>query len=661
MGEQAEEVKPKKYICAGLLAHVDAGKTTLTEQLLYLGGAIRRAGSVDDGTAQTDWLAVERRRGISVRAASSRIEMVGAAVHLIVTPRQADFGGEVERSLGALDAAVLLLSAVDGVQAQTRLIWQATQKLGIPAVVFLNKIDRAGSRCKEVLAQLGRELPGTRFLPIQAVTGEGDGTAAVSGFAWEEEALREDLLLALSDCDPEMEEAFLSEEIPSPDRLFESLRRLCAGRRVTPVLFGSAKLGTGCRELLEALVRLVPPAAGDPEGPLSGLVYKVEHNPVMGKAAHIRLFSGRLKNRDEVPVQGRETAEKITQIRRRMGEKTVDIGEIEAGDIGVAYGLSSIRTGDVIGELPLDRRCTIAVPLLQVQVYPEKEEDLPALVSALSELSDEDPLLDLLWLPDERELHLKITGTIQLEVLEELIAQRFGLHAAFSKPTVIYKETPAAKGVGYESYTWPKPCWAQVELTIEPLPRGSGVVFESAIKEKQIFYRYQNHIRTSVFQNLKQGVYGWEVTDAKITLTGGSHHTIHTHPLDFFVATPVALLDGLTNCGSILLEPMLSVEMSAPEETLGRILGDILAMRGEFETPVIADGSFSLKARLPAAESIEYPITFRSITSGKGLYYSSFDGYQECPLELGKTCPRRGVDPLDRPKWILWARHAIQG
>ncbi len=661
MDGQTEGKNPKRYLCMGLLAHVDAGKTTLTEQLLFQGGAIRKAGSVDDGTAQTDWLEVERRRGISVRAASSRIAYGDAVLNLIDTPGHADFAGEVERSLGALDAAVLLLSAVDGVQAQTRLIWQAVRKLRLPAVIFLNKIDRAGSRCAGVLAQLERELPGSRFIPLQSVSGEGTGQAAVSSFAWEEETLREDLFLSLSDCDPKMEEAFLKEEQPSPARLLESLRRLTAGRQVTPVLFGSAKLGVGCRELLEALVRLIPSAAGDPNGPLSGLVYKVEHDPVMGKAAHIRLFSGRLKNRDEVPVQGRETAGKITQIRRRMGEKAMDTGEFSAGDIGVAYGLSSIRTGDVIGELPLDRRCSIAVPLLQVQVYPEKEEELPALVSALGELSDEDPLLDLLWLPEERELHLKITGVIQLEVLEEMIRQRFGLSVTFSRPTVIYKETPAARGVGYESYTWPKPCWAQVELTIEPLPRGSGVVFESAIKEKQIFYRYQNHIRTSVFQNLKQGVYGWEVTDAKITLTGGSHHTIHTHPLDFFVATPVALLDGLTKCGSILLEPMLSVEMTAPEEVLGRVLGDILAMRGEFETPVIAEGRFTLKARLPAAESIDYPITFRSLTSGKGLYYSSFDGYQECPLELGKTCPRRGVDPLDRPKWILWARHAIQG
>ena len=643
----------------GILAHVDAGKTTLTEQLLYLSGAIRRAGSVDDGTAQTDWLEVERRRGISVRAASSRLLWGDAAVNLIDTPGHADFSGEVERSLGALDGAVLLLSAVEGVQAQTKLIWRAMCSLGLPAVVFLNKIDRAGSSCRKVLEQLAREFPNSRFFPMQEPVEEGGNSASVQGPDWEDVSFRENLLLELAECDPDMEEALLNEQMPAPEQLLEHLRKAVAGRKIVPVFCGSAKTGVGCRELLEGAAALLPSAEQDAEAPLSGLVYKVEYDPVMGKAAHIRLFGGRLKNRDAVPVQGQEEPEKITQIRRRMGEKTQDTGEISAGDIGMVYGLSKIKTGDIIGAEPLNRSCSIAVPLLQVQVYPEKEEELPALAEALRQLSDEDPLLDLLWLPDERELHVKITGVIQLEILEELIAQRFGLKASFSKPTVIYKETPAHTAVGFESYTWPKPCWAEVELRIEPLPRGSGVQYESAIKEKQIFYRYQNHIKTSVFQNLKQGVYGWEVTDAKITLIGGSHHTIHTHPLDFFVATPVALLDGLTKCGSILLEPMLAVQMTAPEEVLGRVLGDITAMRGEFDTPVIANGEFTLEARLPAADSIDYPIAFRSLTSGKGLYSTRFDGYQECPLELGKTCPRRGINPLDRPKWILWARNAI--
>ena len=648
-----------KTINLGILAHVDAGKTTLTEQLLFQSGAIRKAGRVDDGTAQTDWLEVERRRGISVRAASSRIEWGGAAMNLIDTPGHADFSGEVERSLGALDCAILLLSAVEGVQSQTKLLWQALRSLSLPCFLVINKLDREGSDWRQALVQAEKELPGSRFLPLETVSGETTGSAAVEPQPFNAPDFREELLLTLSDFREDLAEEFWVEwEVPQRE-LEDAFAQAVAAGQITPVLLASAKEGIGCQELMDAIVRWMPGAAGDPLGPLSGLVYKVEHDKAFGKAAHVRLFSGTLKSRDPVPVQGREEQEKITQIRRRFGGKTIGIGEFSARDIALVYGLSQIKTGDVLGELPLDRNYSLAVPLLQVRVFPETEEELPALVVAFQELADEDPLLDLLWLPDQRELHLKLTGAIQLEVLEELCRQRFGLNAKFGSPTVIYKETPAAKAVGFESYTWPKPCWAEVELEIEPLPRGSGVVYSSAIKEKQIFYRYQHHIETSVKQNLKQGVYGWEVTDLKITLIGGSHHTIHTHPLDFFVATPVALLDGLTKCGSILLEPFVEVEMSASEDVLGRILGDIVEMRGEFDTPEMSEGSFVLKARLPAATSLDYPAQFRSLTSGKGIYSSRFLEYRECPLELGQTCPRRGINPLDRAKWILWARHAL--
>ena len=206
----------------------------------------------------------------------------------------------------------------------------------------------------------------------------------------------------------------------------------------------------------------------------------------------------------------------------------------------------------------------------------------------------------------------------------------------------------------------PKPCWACLTLRMEPLPRGSGIVYRSVSKEKELPYRYQHHVETSVFDTLRQGLYGWEVIDALVTLTGGEQHHVHTHPLDFFVATPIAALRALTECGSTLLEPMVRVRLSAGEEVLGRVIGDVLHMRGEFDSPVVAGGVFTLEAVLPVADSLEYPIAFRSLTSGRGGYFSRFDGYRECPRELGKSLPRRGVDPLDRAKWILYARSALR-
>jgi len=299
------------------------------------------------------------------------------------------------------------------------------------------------------------------------------------------------------------------------------------------------------------------------------------------------------------------------------------------------------------------------VPLLTVQAFAEKEELQPQLAEALRELTAEDPLLDLEWIKEKRELHLKVTGVIQLEVLTELIADRFGMAVRFSPPSVIYKETLSGTGMGKAVYLAPKPCWAIVELRAEPLPAGSGIRFKSEVDGGTLTWRYQNHVEQALPDSLKQGLFGWEVIDAEFTLTDGNSHHFHTHPLDFFVATPMAVMDALENAGTTLLEPMVKVTLSADESLLGRVVGDILAMRGTFDTPQITEDSFTLEALLPVASSLDYPVNFRSMSGGKGTYISEFAGYQPCPPELGATMERRGVDPRDRERWILHKRGAM--
>lgn len=644
-----------KTINLGILAHVDAGKTTVTEQLLYFSGSIRKAGSVDSGTSQTDWLEVERQRGISVKTASSVLQYQDMEINLIDTPGHVDFVGEVERCLGVLDGVVLVVSAAEGVQSQTRLLWKALKQLQIPTILLINKIDRTGCQVDRVLQQIRQELNAQLFV-TQTVLEEGSDNCRIL----KPDAYWENALAAAAEFDEEMELAYLEEKEVKQDKILQVLRAGTAKRKVFPVFYASAKQGTGIKELLDGIVQFLPAAERKDDQPLSGVVYKIEHDPVMGKAAHIRLFSGCIKNRDSITVLGSEQIQKVTQIRRFSGQKAVDIGQIHSGEIGAVYGLSDIKNGDVIGTKDIRRNYRLAVPLLKVQAFAASEEELPVLVTALKELSEEDPLLDLEWIKESRELHLKITGMIQLEILTELIKERYQLTVSFSAPTVIYKETPAGTAEGIEVYTMPKPCWAVVQLRVEPLPRGSGIQYESVLKEKQLPYRYQNHVETSLYDSLAQGPLGWEITDAKFTLIGGEHHHVHTHPLDFFVATPVAVMRTLTNSGTTLLEPMSEVTVSASEEFLGKIISDILNMRGTFDTPQIANGEFTLKAVLPVATSLEYPITFRSMTSGKGIYASEFCGYQECPLELGKTAPRRGINPLDKSKWILYARSALQ-
>ena len=641
----------------GIVAHADAGKTTLTERLLFEAGELRTLGSVDGRDTQTDWMDIERQRGISVKASSTRLFWRDCQINLIDTPGHVDFAGEVQRSLSMLDAAVLVVSAAEGIQGQTEVLWEALEKLKIPTLLFINKLDRIGARPQELLEELsGRFSPG--IIEMEHWEGAGDRSCRVYPLEPESGPLNDSLTELAVDSDPEAQEYFLSDSpVPVPILLRVFEERI-ASRMAFPVYLGAAALGVGIKELLDGIL-LLPRARQDEDAPLSGLVYKVEHDKTMGKAAHVRLFSGAISNRDPVPIRGREQVEKVTQIRRVLGRRAVDMGRLAAGDIGALYGLSGVRIGDVIGSEPLSREVTLTQPLLKAQVFPKMPEQLSDMVAALGELTEEDPLLDMEWEPEERELYIKITGMIQLEVISALIKERFGMEAGFSSPSVIYKETPTRAGTGIEEYTWPKPCWACIEFQIEPMERGYGFKFQSAVGDRVILSRYQAHIAQALPDALKQGLYGWEITDLRITLTGGSHHLIHTHPLDFFTATPMALMNGLENTGSTLLEPMVTMRFSAGEQHAGRLIRDVMAMRGEFDSPVIHNGSLTMEARVPVADSLNYPVEFASLTGGKGVLSSRFSGYEPCPLELGKTAKRRGIDPRDRAKWILHSRSAL--
>ena len=620
----------------GILAHVDAGKTTLTERIPYLCGGIQSQGSVDAGTAHTDTLSVERTRGISVKAASACCAWKGVEIALVDTPGHADFSSEVERSLWALDGAVLVLSAVEGVQAQTELLYAALRQAHIPVVFFLNKVDRVGADRDRVLREIREVL------------------SAPAAALWEEEAL----LDAVCETDDDLLARYLEGEPPAGAEVRGALARACRAGTLCPVLSGAALRGQGVEALLDAVVDFLPPPAGDAAGALCGVVFAVTMDKTMGRGAQVRLYSGALQNRQAVGES------KVTQIRTLRGTRWEDRGALSAGEIGMVYGLGDVRPGDVLGDaslVPEGRlRAALAEPLLSSRVEPEDEKDLRALREALEELSIEDPHLDAQWSSFTHELYVRLTGAIQVEVLQALLEERFGLRCRFAPPTVIYKETIAHEAEGFVAYTMPKPCWAVVRLLVEPLPRGSGIQFESIIKEKELPYRYQNHVRQSLPEALRQGRKGWEVTDAKFTLIGGQHHHVHTHPLDFFVATPVAVQRALVNSGTLLLEPMVRVTLSAQEELLGKVIRDMVAMRGAFDTPILHQGTFTLEADLPVATSLDYPTAFRSMTSGKGVYASAFLGYQECPPGEGKEAPRRGVDPLDHAKWILTARSAMQ-
>ncbi|WP_141500628.1 GTP-binding protein [Paenibacillus luteus] len=651
----------------GIFAHVDAGKTTTTEQILYRSGRIRSLGSVDAGTAQTDFLEVERSRGISVRAAATRFSWQGMTINLVDTPGHVDFLSEVERSLRVMDGAVLILSAVEGVQAQTEVIWHALRERNIPTLIYVNKLDRIGADPIGTLKQI-RRLLSPLAAPIQAPCGVEDTFAGISSVletGSESEETRWYLQL-LEETVAEQEEELLNHYLEHGtlpmEELTGRLPALTQSGAFFPILFGASSRGIGIEPLMQAMVTLLPAPTVVLDGPVSGVVFRIERDAAMGRIAYVRLYSGVIRNRDSVFNETQQIEEKITQIRKIDGQKAEDVGLLEAGDIAAVCGWNQARIGDIIGcadHVPGETR--LAVPLLTVQVRWSSEADYPAVVAALQELADEDPLLDLQWLQEQRELHLKVMGPIQIEVLTHLLNHRYGLKAEFGQPSVIYKETPAQTGEGFIAYTMPKPCWAILRFLIEPGERGSGLTYSAAVRSERLLDRYQNEVARSVPEALQQGLFGWEVTDLKVTLIEGEHHVWHTHPLDFALATPMGIMDGLSHTGVTLLEPMLSFRLSIPEENGGKLMNELILMRGEFDTPVVRQERMEIEGKLPVATSLDFPARFGSLTKGRGILATFFAGYQECPADVSAERVRRGVNPLDQSKYILAFRNALAG
>lgn len=658
----------------GILAHVDSGKTTLTEQLLFLTGAIRNAGSVDSGTTATDSLSVEKQRGISVRTATASTEWQGTTINIIDTPGHIDFAGEVERALSALDYAVVIVSAVEGVRAHTENILKSLDAAKLPGLIFINKVDRAGADASKVLGEL-ESISSQAHIVLTDIENEGTENCLVTEVDEKTFCIRATEKLA--DISDEVAELFLEDKVLTKEEADEIIRREISECRVMPVVFGSAKYSVGVKELADILVKYMPDSKRRKTSDLCGIIFKIEHDKSLGKISHIRLFGGEISNRDEIELFAPEKSlitesdaieieerksirEKVSQIKKFCGAKSSDIGKVRGGDVAAVCGLPSAKNGFYIGKPLHSETANLVNPFLRVKVTPADSDPLklPTLAAALNELSDEEPYMDAKWENGQKEITISTTGKIQLEVLSNLLKERYNLSAEFSPPTVIYKETPSSAGIGHASYTMPKPCWAVVDFNIEPMPRGYGVSYHGKLPNNQCFYRYQSHIRTSFNSCLEQGLYGWEVTDFKCTLVGGEHHTIHTHPLDFFVCTPMAFMNGLSQLGTTILEPLLKIRVIAPEDFSGKIFSEIIKMGGEYDSPVIRSGMVTLEAIVPVATSMNFPERLAALTSGKAVLSQNFYGYRECNDGLEHINPRRGVNPLDRSKWILWARGA---
>lgn len=651
-----------RILTIGILAHVDAGKTSITESLLHLSGATKTLGSVDKGSAITDGLSMEKSRGISIKSSAVTFNWQDTTFQLVDTSGHIDFSAEVDRSLSILDAVILVVSAKEGVQAHTLNLWESLIERKLPVLVFFNKIDRAGVDIEDVFQDFQDSLDAKLFALNYPDINDPDNPKVLPFTECSnllETTIIDRSLENLAEQDEEFLESYLEGNISELDKILLKAKQKIQPESLYGAVFGSAKLGIGIEELLDNLTNLIPESISTLEA--SAKVFKVNFDPKKGRLAHLKMFGGHLKSKDVIRSQQLETQVKINQIFKPYLGDLIQVSELKQGEIGVVSTSEIVLAGDVLGEEKYnDHFNNIGQAILGVQVKAKEDKDYQKLGEALEILNIEDPTLDFKWFKEDHEFHLKILGPIQTEVLKENLLERWGIDAEFLKPKVIYKETPSSSAEGYVRYWMPKPCWAIMTFLIEPGHQGSGVTFTSKVRTSDISNKYLNEVKRAIPWSLKQGIKGYEVTDLSITLIEGSEHTVHSNPGDFLLATPMGILRGLENAGTDLLEPMYAFEIKANQDLLGPISSDLNQMHAQIGAPRFEHDYFILSGRVAVAEAMDYSIQFNATTSGKGRLKLSLDGYEKTATTEDKIRGFKGVSPLDESQWILHMRGAFK-
>ena len=653
----------KTVVTIGILAHVDAGKTSITECLLHHSGATKSLGSVDKGSAITDGLTLEKSRGISIKASSVTFSWEHRSFQLVDTPGHIDFSAEVDRSLSILDGVILVVSAKEGVQAHTFTLWESLKERKLPVIIFFNKIDRAGVDVEQVFLDFEKDLGAKLFALNYPDISDSDKPKLIS-FAncgpHLDSTILDTSLENLAECDETFLTQYLEGELADLSHIKEKGKQYIKTGALYGALFGSAKLGLGIEELLHSISTLLPHPTTY-FSTAAAKVFNVSFHEKKGRLAYIKSYGAVLKSKDVIRSQALDTDIKINQIFKPHLGDLVQVAELHQGEIGVITTSSILLPGDILGTEHLtDQYSKIGTAVLSVQVIAKDEKDYQKLGEALEIINLEDPILEFKWLKEEKEFHLKILGPIQTEVLKENLAQRWSIEAEFHPPKVIYKETPSKSAEGYVRYWMPKPCWAIMTFLIEPAPRGSGVTFTSKVRTSDISNKYLNEVKRAIPWSLKQGIKGYEVTDLSITLIEGSEHTVHSNPGDFLLATPMGVLRGIENAGTDLLEPMYAFEIKASQELLGPISGDLNQMNAQIDAPVFENDFFMLGGKVSVASAMDYAIKFNARTSGKGRLKLTLDGYQKTTNTEDKIRGYKGVSPLDESLWILHNRGAFK-
>ncbi len=676
----------------GFIAHIDAGKTTVTEQVLYATGRIHRVGGVDDGTTAMDWMPQEKERGITITAAATSAQWQDCRINIIDTPGHVDFTAEVERSLRVLDGGVVVLDAVAGVQSQSETVWRQADTYSVPRICFVNKMDRVGASYERTLDSIRKRLNGNP-VPIQLPMGEeaefcgtidligGRATVYPVGRGsrssaedyeempvpaeFEEDYLRyrQEMIEKIVETDEQLLIRYLEgEELPPAD-LRNALRQATVDQTIVPVLCGSAISGKGIHPLLDAVLYYlpspsdVPPVEGvspqtdetelrypDEDGPLAALAFKVATDPYVGRLVFLRVYSGKVKAGSSVHNVSRKGRERMGRLLLMHANHREELEDVSAGNICAAVGLKNTFTGDTIcadvDQVVLEPP-KFPSPVVSVAIEPMTRADQDRLSDALRKLSDEDPTFVVRFNEETAQTVMSGMGELHLEVLVDRMRREFNVEAQVGRPRVSYRETVTRfyrSDARFVRQTGGHGQYGHVVVELEPLDRGEGIQFVDAVSGGVIPREYISAVERGVRQALDNGpLGGYPLVDLKVTLVDGSYHTVDSSEMAFRSAGMMAIREGVGKAGPVLLEPIADLEVVSPGDFLGDIIADLGTRRAQIRTIEGQEGIQTVRASVPLGETFSYTTALRSITQGRASYTMEFRYYESVPEGLLRT------------------------
>ena len=677
----------------GIIAHIDAGKTTVTERILYYTGRTYKIGEVHEGTAVMDWMEQERQRGITITAAATTCYWREHRVNIIDTPGHVDFTAEVERSLRVLDGGVVVFDAVAGVEAQSETVWRQADRYRVPRICFINKMDRVGANFSRTISMIENRLQATP-LPVQLPLGAEESYEGVIDIienkAWhfdndpdsepEEVAVpeseqarcaeyRQALIAKLAEHDDEIMMAYLEgKEISAPE-LRKALMRVTLANKGVPILCGSALKNMGIQPLLDAVVDYLPSPLGVPpvtavetrtgnevtrpasdDAPLAALAFKVVTDPFVGRLVYFRVYSGRVKVGAQVYNSARGRNERIGRLLLMHANRREDVDVADAGSIVATLGLKNTFTGDTLcdsSKAVLLESIRFPEPVLSVAIEPKTRADQDRMGEALQKLTEEDPTFKVVYNEDTGQTVVSGMGELHLEVIVSRLISEFKVGVKVGRPRVAYKETitmPVQVEGKFVRQTGGRGQYGHVNLELEPLERGQGFQFVNAVKGGNIPKQYIPPVELGIKEAMETGVLaGYPVVDVKATLEDGSYHEVDSSEIAFKMAGSMALRDGVMKAKPILLEPIMKLEVVTPEPFLGDIIGDLNAKRGHIEKVDTQGEMYVVHCLIPLAESSGYATRLRSLTQGRATHSLEFHRYEELPAELTDQIVEKAV------------------